>query len=228
MRQMIIIFFLLTGIHSFIMADALSSILDTKELRVCIWPEYYGISYVDPRTQALKGIDVDLAYELGKDLGVSIVFVESSFATLIVDIQNKRCDIAMFAIGRTPLRMEQLTLTTPHLASDIYAIATKSNRRIHEWEDIDKPHVVVAVAKGTYHVDIMKQRLIRAKLLIVDSFTAREQEVEAGRADVFMTDYPFGMRMIEQKEWAKLIKPSQPFHITPYGWAMAQGETRFL
>jgi len=228
MRQWIIIFLLLIGIHSIIMADALSSILDSQKLRVCIWPEYYGISYVDPRTQALKGIDVDLAYELGKDLGVSVAFVESSFATLIVDIQNKRCDIAMFAIGRTPLRMEQLTLTTPHLASDIYAIATKSNRRIHQWDDIDKPDVVVAVAKGTYHVDIMKQRLTRAKLLIVDSFTAREQEVEAGRADVFMTDYPFGMRMIEQKEWAKLIKPSKPFHITPYGWAIAQGETRFL
>lgn len=228
MRQWIVVFFMVIGINSMIMADALSSILDSQKLRVCIWPEYYGISYVDPRTQELRGIDVDLAYELGKDLGVSVVFVESSFATLISDIQNKRCDIAMFAIGRTPLRMEQLTLTTPHLASDIYAIATKSNRRIHQWEDIDKPNIVVAVAKGTYHVDIMKQRLIRAKLLIVDSFTAREQEVEAGRADVFMTDYPFGMRMIAQKEWAKLIKPSQPFHTTPYGWAIAQGETRFL
>ena len=228
MRQWIAIFFIVIGFNSMIMADALSSILDSQKLRVCIWPEYYGISYVDPRTQELKGIDIDLAYELGKDLGVSVAFVESSFATLIADIQNKRCDIAMFAIGRTPLRMEQLTLTTPHLASDIYAIVTKSNRRIRQWEDIDKPDVVVAVAKGTYHVDIMKQRLTHAKILIVDSMSAREQEVEAGRADVFMTDYPFGMRMIKQKEWAKLIKPSKSFHITPYGWAIAQGEMRLL
>ena len=43
-----------------------------------------------------------------------------------------------------------------------------------------------------------------------------------------MTDYPFGMRMIKQKEWAKLIKPSKSFHITPYGWAIAQGEMRLL
>jgi len=228
MRQWIVVFLIITGFHSILIADALSSILDSKKLRVCIWPEYYGISYLDPRTQKLRGIDIDLAYELGKDLGVNVVFVESSFATLIFDIQNKRCDIAMFAIGRTPLRLEQLALTTPHLASDIYAIATKSNRRIHQWEDIDKPDVIVAVAKGTYHVDIMKQRLLRAKLLIVDSFAAREQEVEAGRADVFMTDYPFGMRMIAQKEWANLIKPSKPFYITPYGWAMAKGESRFF
>lgn len=228
MRKWILVFFILTGFHSIIMADMLSSILDSQKLRVCIWPEYFGISYIDPRTQALKGIDIDLAYELGKDLGVSVVFVESSFATLIADIQNKQCDIAMFAIGQTPLRMEKLTLTTPHLASDIYAIATKNNRRIQRWEDIDKPDVVVAVAKGTYHVEIMQQKLQHAKLLILGSFNAREQEVEAGRADVFMTDYPFGMRMIQEKEWAKLIIPTKPFHITPYGWAMAQGEDRFF
>lgn len=228
MKQLIVVFFITLSFYSISMADVLSSILDSKKLQVCIWPEYYGISYLDPRTQKLKGIDVDLAHELGKDLGVKVVFVESSFVTLIADIQNKQCDIAMFAIGRTPSRLEKLTLTTPHLASDIYAIASKSNRRIHQWEDIDKPDVVVAVARGTYHVDIMREKLIFAKLLIVDSFIAREQEVEAGRADIFMTDYPFGMRMIEQKEWAKLIKPSKPFHMTPYGWAIAKGETRFL
>ena len=228
MRQWLIIFLTLSGFHSTIIADVLDSILANKTLKVCIWPEYYGISYVDPRTQELKGIDVDLARELGKDLGVKVVFVESSFATLIPDIEAKRCDIAMFAIGRTPKRLEKLSLTTPHLSSDIYAIATKSNRRIQQWDDIDKPDVIVAVAKGTYHVDVMKQKLQHAKLLIVDSLHAREQEVESGRADVFMTDYPFGMLVIQQKEWAKLIKPSKPFHMTPYGWAMAQGEKRFL
>ncbi|MDD2382960.1 MAG: ABC transporter substrate-binding protein [Sulfurospirillaceae bacterium] len=228
MRQLIIVFLLLMGIHTTIMADVLASILQQKILKVCIWPEYYGISYVDPRTQELKGIDVDLAYALGQDLGVKISFIESSFATLISDIETKRCDIAMFAIGRTPKRMEKLSLTTPHLASDIYAIAAKSNHRIQQWEDIDKPNVVVAVAKGTYHVDVMKQKLKYAKLLIVDSFHAREQEVESGRADVFMTDYPFGVRMITEKEWAKLIKPSKPFHTTFYGWAVSQNEESFL
>lgn len=226
MQRFFILFFSLFLTYSH--ADILNSILESKKLRVCFWPEYYGISYINPQTQQLIGIDVDLAKELGNDLGVKVEFVESSFATLITDIQNKRCDIAMFAIGRTPQRLEHLALTTPHLASDIYAITTKTNQRIQEWEDIDKEGVVVAVAKGTYHVGVMQQRLTKAKLLIVDSMHAREQEVEAGRADVFMTDFPFGIRMLEQREWARLIKPKTPFHITPYGWAMAKGEDAFL
>lgn len=205
-------------------ADVLTSVLESKKLRVCIWPEYYGISYIEPRTQTLLGIDVDLAKEFARDLQVDVVFIESSFAQLISDVSQKRCDIAMFAIGRTPERLEHLTITSAHLASDIYAIATKSNKRIQTWDDIDKAGVIVAVAKGTLHVTIMQERLKYAKLMIVDSLHAREQEVEAGRADVFMTDYPFGMRMIEQHEWAKLIKPTTPFHITPYGWALPKNE----
>lgn len=209
-------------------ANVLETILESKKLKVCFWPEYYGISYINPQTQTLSGIDVDLAKELASDLGVNVQFVQSSFASLIPDIQTKKCDIAMFAIGRTPARLEKLSLTTPHLASDIYAITTKSNHRIKEWEDIDQSGVVVAVAKGTYHVAIMQERLKNATLLVVESLHAREQEVEAGRADVFMTDFPFGVRMIEQREWARLIRPKTPFHITPYGWAMAQGEDAFF
>lgn len=227
MPRMILSLLCLSCLCSFLSADVLSSIMERKKLHVCIWPEYYGISYIEPRTQELIGLDVDLAKELAKELGVGVSFKESSFASLIADIQTQKCDIAMFAIGQTPQRLEHLNLTSPHLASDIYAIATKSNRRIQSWDDIDKEGVIVAVAKGTYHVSIMQERLNHAKLLILDSLHAREQEVEAGRADVFMSDYPFGMRMVAEREWAKLIVPNTPFHITPYGWAIAQDEPRF-
>lgn len=224
MRFFIGMMALLSALASIVYADTLSNVVQSGRLRVCVWPEYYGISYVNPRTQQLEGIDVDLAKAFASDLGVSVLFVPSSFATLIADITQKKCDIAMFAIGQTPQRKEHLTLTTPHLASDIYAIATKNNRRIQSWEDIDKQGVVVAVAKGTYHVEVMQNALKNATLQILENLHAREQEVESGRADVFMSDYPFGMRMLAQRDWAKIIKPSSVFHITPYGWAIAQNE----
>ena len=224
MTRLLLIVMMLTSLTSSLFSDALSSILEAKKIRVCIWPEYYGISYVNPRTQELMGIDVDLAKELGEALGVRVAFKESSFSTLIHDVTTHYCDIAMFAIGHTPQRQEHLYLTSPHLASDVYAITSKSNKRIQTWDDIDQDGVVVAVAKGTYHVALMQKSLKKAKLLIVDSMHAREQEVESGRADVFMTDYPFGIRMVEEREWAKLISPTQTFHITPYGWAIAKDE----
>jgi ABC-type amino acid transport substrate-binding protein len=194
------------------------------EMRVCVWPDYYGISYRNRKTLALEGIDVDLARQLAQDLKLSVKFVDSSFATLIDDVVSDRCDIAMFAIGITPARAEKLRFTTPHLRSDIYAITTRSNRRIQTWADIDKPGVVVAVAKGTYHEPVMRERLKAATLLVVDTPAAREQEVESGRADVFMTDYPFSRRMLDNVDWARLVSPPGTFHLTPYAWAMKPGD----
>ena len=205
-------------------ASCLDHIEAGKLLRVCVWPDYYGISFRNPKTQQLSGVDVDMARELGKDLGVKVQFVDSSFARLVDDVLQEHCDIAMFAIGVTPGRMKYLRFTTPHLASDIYAIASKTNPRIKDWSDIDKPGTVVAVAKGTLHEPVMKDKLKAARLLVLDTPFAREQEVQSGRADVFMTDYPYSQRFLVNADWAKLIAPPGKYHVTPYAYAMKPGD----
>ncbi len=202
----------------------LDRIKTNKILRVCIWPDYFSITYRNPKTLELSGIDIDLAHELGKDLGVTVQFVDSSFAKLIDDVTQDRCDIAMFAIGITPVRAAKLRFSSPHLASDIFAITTKTNRRIKSWDDIDKPGSVVAVAKGTLHEPVMKEKLKAAQLLVLDTPFAREQEVESGRADVFMTDYPYSQRFMANSDWARLITPPSTYHITPYAYAIKPGD----
>ncbi|WP_371324521.1 ABC transporter substrate-binding protein [Dechloromonas sp. ZY10] len=205
----------------------LDRILADKTLRVCVWPDYFGISYRDPKNRQLTGIDVDLAKGLARDLGVGLEFIDSSFARLIPDVLENRCDIAMFAIGITPQRQEKLRFTQPHLASDIFAITSQSNRRIKSWADIDKPGVVVAVAKGTLHEPVMRDKLKAATLKVFDTPQAREQEVESGRADVFMTDYPFSRRMLKTTDWARVIRPDGVYHVTPYAWALRPGDDRW-
>ena len=205
-------------------ASRLDEIVSKGRVRVCIWPDYYGISYRNPKTQQLSGIDVDMARELGKDLGVAVQFVDSSFARLVDDLSAERCDIAMFAIGVTPARAERLRFTRPHLASDVYAITSRTNRRIRGWDDIDEPGSVVAVARGTLHEALLRERLRSAQLLVLDTPFAREQEVQSGRADVFMTDYPYSLRFLANADWARLVAPPGPYHVTPYAYAMLPGD----
>jgi cyclohexadienyl dehydratase len=213
-------------------ASAQSSHLDriasTKELRACIWPDYFGISYRNPKTQQLEGIDIDQAQALAKDLGVAVRFVDSSFAKLVDDLTQDRCDIAMFAIGITPARLEKLRFSKPYLTSDIFAITTKSNRRIKSWADIDQPGVVVSVAKGTLHEAVMREKLKAATLVANATPQGREQDVESGRADVFMTDFPFSRRMLEQTDWARLVSPPSTYHLTSYAYAITPGDDRWL
>ena len=205
----------------------LQRIASSNTLRVCIWPDYYSITYRNPRSQNLSGIDIDNARDLARALGVQVAFVDSSFAQLVDDVTDDRCDLAMFAVGITPQRQQKLRFTQPHLVSDVYAITTRTNRRIQSWTDIDQEGSVVVVAKGTLHEPLMKERLKQAQLKVVDTPAAREQEVQSGRADVFMTDYPFSLRMLEQNDWARLVTPKETYHLTPYAWAMKPGDDAF-
>lgn len=226
LKKIILFLFL---INTIVLAqnNRLDKIINSNELRVCVWPQYYGITYIDSRTQSLTGIDSDLAKELAKDLKVNLKLIKSSFPTLIDDITSDKCDIAMFAIGYTQQRAEKMRFTTAHLQSDIYAITTKTNSKIKNWNDIDKKGVVVAVAAGTYHEPIMKEKLKNAELAVIKGFKQREDEVQSGRADVFMTDYPYAKKMLAKTDWAKLIKPFSTYHLTPYAWTIAYGDDEF-
>jgi cyclohexadienyl dehydratase len=68
------------------LADRLQAIEAARQLRVCIWPDYYGISFRNPKTQQLSGIDIDNARALAHELKVDLRFVDSSFATRVDDV----------------------------------------------------------------------------------------------------------------------------------------------
>jgi ABC-type amino acid transport substrate-binding protein len=193
-------------------------------VRVCIWPDYYGISFRNPRNQQLMGLDIEMSAELGKDLKLSVQHVDSSFSTLIDDVKGDRCDVAMFAVGVLPQRAPHLRFTRPYLESDIYAIALRGSRTVTRWEDIDKPGVAVAVQAGTFMEPVMTATLKQARVVSVRPPATRERELEAGRVDVFMTDYPYSRRLMDNADWAVLISPPKPFQVLPYAYAVKHGD----
>lgn len=200
----------------------------TGNMRVCIWPDYYGITLRNPRNQQLNGIDIDLSAEFAKDLGVKLQYVDTSFAALIDDVTNDRCDVAMFAVGITPQRQQALKFSQAYLQSDVYGVTTRNNKLIKTWEDIDKPGVQVAVQAGTFMEPIMAASLKQAKMVTIRPPQQREQELEAGRIDVFMTDYPYSRRLLDRADWARLLSPAKPFHPTGYGYAVKPGDDAWL
>ena len=206
----------------------LERVQSTRSVRVCVWPDYYGISYRDPRTRQMSGLDVDLSAELARDLKVELRHVDSSFPTLIDDLKTDRCDVAMFAIGMLPQRLQALKFTRPYLSSDIYAITTKGNRVVRQWADIDQPGVAVAVQAGTFMEPVMAAALKQARLVTVKPPATRERELEAGRVDVFMTDYPYSRRLLDNADWAELVAPPRPFHVLPYAYAVKPGDDTWL
>lgn len=216
------------GVCSANATGRLEKIAADKKLRVCMWPDYYAISFRNPRTNALEGVDIDMAGALAADLGVALEFVETSFPRFIDDLRGDRCDIGMFAIGATPARAAQVAFSAPYLRSGIYAVTTKTNTQIRKWADLDQEGNVVVVQSGTFMDGYARNAMTRARIVAVTRPQEREEEVQAGRADAFLTDYPYGQRMLAFHPWAHLIVPDQPVQPTPYAYAVVPGDDAWL
>jgi ABC-type amino acid transport substrate-binding protein len=72
---------------------------------------------------------------------------------------------------------------------------------------------------------VMSKSLKKARLIRVQTPGAREQEVLSGRADAFMTDYPYSLRMIDLTDWAAVIPAPSSMPTTEYAYAFAKGDT---
>jgi ABC-type amino acid transport substrate-binding protein len=208
--------------------DVAERVKASGTVRVCIWPDYYGITYRNPRNGALSGIDIELSAQLAKDLNVKLVHVDASFATLVDDLVARRCDVAMFAVGILPQRLEHLRFTRPYLRSDIYGVTTKGNKVVRTWADIDRPGVQVGVQAGTFMEPVMAAALQQARLVVIRPPATRERELEGGRIDVFMSDYPYSRRLLDNADWAEIVAPPQPFHVLPYAYAVRPGDDAWL
>jgi cyclohexadienyl dehydratase len=80
----------------------LDTIANRGVLTVCSTGDYRPFSFRDPGGN-WGGVDVDMAADLATDLGVRLVFVQSTFATIATDVGAK-CDVAMGGISITLAR----------------------------------------------------------------------------------------------------------------------------
>jgi ABC-type amino acid transport substrate-binding protein len=197
------------------------------KLRVCQYPLYYSISFRNPATGQIEGIDADLAKELAKELGVELEIVESSFGTFIADLQANKCDIGMFGIGATLKRAEAVAFTQPYLISGLYAV-TREGSPVKNWSDIDQPGRRVAVSLGSYIEPFMRTYLKKAELVVVAPPATREAELMANRVEVIMTDFPTAVKVTDEFDWARSIQPDQKLLLTPYAYVVPQGDQIWL
>lgn len=218
------------GFASLALADTsrLDKVLQNKELRACIWPEYYSITYRNPKTRELSGIDIALTQELAKELGVKVRYVDSNFSQLYDALEQDRCDVATHAIGITAERLARLQFSQAYLKSGLFAVTLKNKDGLQSWDSLDQPGRVIAVAAGTLMEGVMAKSLKKAKLVKVQAPGTREQEVLSGRADAFMTDYPYSLRMIELTDWAAVIPAPNHMPTTEYAYAFAKGDNSLL
>ncbi|SFU19368.1 ABC transporter substrate-binding protein [Mesorhizobium sp. YR577] len=88
-------------------AEVPAKFKDAGQLVVGTSPTYPPLEFKDPATLELKGLDIDLAEEIGRRLGLKVEWQEQSFDQLINSLDTSRIDMGASGMTDIPARREK-------------------------------------------------------------------------------------------------------------------------
>jgi cyclohexadienyl dehydratase len=206
----------------------LDAILKNGYIRVGTTGDYKPFSYLNPTTGEYEGHDIDMAKKLAEDLGVKVVFVKTTWPTLMDDLLADKYDIAMGGITRTLERAKKAQLSRPYInfgKSPLIRMADKDKYK--SLADIDKPNVKIGVNPGGTNEKFVRANLKNAQIIVFEKILEIPGKVATGEVDVMITD------SIEAKSYAKedqrLYAPltDQTFTKSQMGILMPRGDFVF-
>jgi ABC-type amino acid transport substrate-binding protein len=168
--------------------DVLADIHARGALRVGHTNDYRPFSFTDA-AGAPAGIDVDLAQRLANALGVPLQFVDTTWSTLVADLQTNRYDIAMSGVSVTAERASAGCFTAPYLQTGKTALTRcAADRAFDTLAQLDDPSVTIIVNPGGTNERFVHDRLPNAHVVMhADNWTIFGA-LAAGAADVMITD----------------------------------------
>jgi len=146
----------------------------------------------EPEPQ-VRGVDPDLAAELGRKLGVRFVFSNVAFDELIPALRSGRHDVIISSMTVTAERAKQISFVEYFQAGTSIMVAKGNPSRIRSLADLCGR--TVTLQAGTIHEELVARqqrgcgaRPIKARVL--DSGTQVMLEVKYRRADAALADFP--------------------------------------
>lgn len=208
--------------------NLISQIKERGALRVCeaAYPPY---NVKNPKTGQWQGMDVDIARELAKALGVKLKHVDSTFATLIPSLNTGKCDLSVAATYVTPSRAEQVLYTTT-FSADSKTIFVPQSSKAKTYADVDKPGVVIASRSGTSELAYAERFFKHATIKPITSSATEAHllAVAAGRADAAFAGTVGGLMFLKENPNLKLrVLGAKPLDPTPFAFMLPTGEYHF-
>lgn len=94
--------------------DLLDIIKERGVMRVSTDANYAPQSYFDEKTKTWTGFDIDVAYEVGRRLGVKVEFVTPDWSAVTAGNWAGRWDVSIGSMTITPERQKVLDFTPPY------------------------------------------------------------------------------------------------------------------
>lgn len=165
-------------------ADRLDDIKRAGVLRVGVFDANPPFGFVDAKTSAPVGLDVDYANEIARRLGVKVEFRATNPANRIPLLASQKVDIVAANFTITDERRQQIAFSTPYFASGLQLIAKKGALR----QPDDLKTWRLGVDKGTTQETTLRQKYPEARVIAYDDSPLALGALRSGAIQAFAQD----------------------------------------
>ncbi len=202
----------------------LQQILVNGELRVGTTGDWNPMTMIDPTSKERKGFDIDIATALAADMGVKVVFVPTTWKTLVNGVVAAKYDMTSSA-SLSPKRALVAGYSLSYFAvEDVPLMLNKNKGKYNSWEDLNNPNVTVAVTLGTVQEKRAEELFTKSKIIKVSAPARDYQEVLAGRADISMTSNLEAAKLVEQYPQMMVVPVQGGKNPTPLAVLLPQAD----
>jgi len=202
-------------------ARTLDEIISDGTIRIGVNPNFPPMSSYG-MTNQLEGFDIDIGNVIAAELGVDAEFVTTEAAQRVPFLISKRIDIALGAMTRTPERAKVISYTVP-LHSESMGVITTTKVDISSWQELNREDITLVNMRGNLSVDMLKDKLPKPKVLLVDGNADTIRAIAQGRADALVENVDFFInftKLYRNIEWLVL---SDPIFVAYCGIGVSKG-----
>jgi len=201
----------------------LDDIRSSGTLRVGVNPNFPPMSSYG-MTNRLEGFDVDIATRIADELGVRLQLVPTAAQHRVTFLASGRIDLALGALTQTPERAELIDFSVP-LHTEAMSVLTTDRLAVESWRELDSPDITLVNMRGNLSVELLKERLPRAKTLLVDGNADTVRALAQGRADALVENIDLFMKFTEIYRSVTWRHLDDVLYVANCGIGLAKGNT---
>ena len=163
----------------------MARIFDQGKIVVAMYFEDFPPFFMKNKQGQMYGFDVELAFDIGRKLGVDVIFKREAgtYEDVVAMVANRKADIGISAISRTRSRAIKVIFTKPYItlyhAMLINRLKTSQMKPGTEW--LNSMNVALGVVTGTSYVEFAQHDYPNAQIVQYSKWEQAAQDALKGK-----------------------------------------------
>ena len=214
---------LLTAGTVWAQVDTMASIKQKGKIVVGVKADYKPFGYIDPSGK-IVGLEIDLANDIAKRLGVQIELVPVVGANRMEFVKQGRIDMMIATMAFRPDRAEVVAIPQPLYYAGAVNVFAKKNSGLKTWADL-KGKTVCGVQGAYYNRRAGEE--FGAQMAVFKGVTEAMAALEGGNCVGTVYDNTFFAGIMGDAKWADYAMVLPSIDPEPWGMGVRKEDTKF-